>query len=184
MAGSSENAEKPAIIFVALKPKQAHRKGPLLLPQDLPGPDEAVLDTNVLLDWLVFADPRVAPIVSGIQAGSLRWVATAPMLDELRHVLARPPLQLRRPAGLEDSIARWCHPVDPPPEAPLRLVCTDPDDQKFIDLALHRRSNWLISRDRALLKLARRALGLGVHVCAPGAWRLALGPTFTTPSGP
>jgi predicted nucleic acid-binding protein len=184
-ASSSENAEKPAIIFVAPKRKQVHRKGPPLLSRDVPSPAiEAVLDTNVLLDWLVFADPKVAPIAEGVQAGILRWVATGPMLDELRHVLQRPPLQVRRPASLEDSIARWCHPVDSPPEAPRRLLCTDPDDQKFIDLALYRRSRWLISRDRALLKLARRALVHGVQVCQPGAWRPEPGPTSAASSPP
>jgi predicted nucleic acid-binding protein len=143
-----------------------------LLPQDPLSPvTEAVIDTNVLLDWLVFADPGVSALTAAVRNGALRWVATAPMLDELRHVLDRPPLNTRRPADMEDAIAACCHLVPEPPDTHRRLVCTDPDDQKFIDLALHRGSPWLISRDRALLKLARRALAQGVRVCPPGAWR-------------
>ena len=132
--------------------------------------NEAVIDTNVLLDWLVFADPGVSRLFSALQEGALRWVATDAMLNELRHVLSRPPLLARRPEHLEDSIAAWCGLVAAPADAPPRLLCSDPDDQKFIDLALQRGSRWLISRDRALLKLGRRALGYGVRVCQPSAW--------------
>lgn len=141
----------------------------LLQDPSSPAP-EAVIDTNVLLDWLVFADPSVAALTTAVRSGALRWVATEAMLDELRHVLGRPPLQARRPADLEDAIASCCHLVTAPADAHRRLLCTDPDDQKFIDLALHRGSPWLISRDRAVLKLARRALAQGVRVCPPAMW--------------
>ena len=142
-----------------------------MLLQDTSSPaPEAVIDTNVLLDWLVFADPGVAALTAAVRSGALRWVATEAMLDELRHVLGRPPLEVRRPVDLEEVIAACCQLVVPPPDAPRRLLCTDPDDQKFIDLALHRRSPWLISRDRAVLKLARRALTQGVRVCPPAMW--------------
>ena len=133
---------------------------------------EVVLDTNVLLDWMVFADPGVTALTTAVRSGALRWVATDAMLDELRHVLGRPPLHSRRPAGLEEAIATSCHLVAAPPDMPRRLLCSDPDDQKFIDLALHRGSRWLISRDRALLKLARRASAQGVRVCPPAAWQV------------
>jgi predicted nucleic acid-binding protein len=45
--------------------------------------------------------------------------------------------------------------VDEPPRCSLR--CKDPDDQVFIDLAVHVGARWLFSKDAALLKLARRA---------------------------
>ena len=41
--------------------------------------------------------------------------------------------------------------------APLTMRCTDEDDQKFIDLALAARAVALLSADRAVLRLARRA---------------------------
>jgi putative PIN family toxin of toxin-antitoxin system len=131
---------------------------------------EAVIDTNVLLDWLVFGDPAVARLSAALRDGTLHWVATEPMLGELRHVLGRPPLSARRADHLEDAIARFCRLVAAPPAAPPRMLCSDPEDQMFIDLALHRRSAWLISRDRALLKLRRRAQAYGVQVCLPAAW--------------
>ena len=48
--------------------------------------------------------------------------------------------------------------------------CTDPDDQKFIDLALHSGAQWLLSRDRAVLKLAREARQRGLAIVAPHVW--------------
>jgi predicted nucleic acid-binding protein len=37
------------------------------------------------------------------------------------------------------------------------LECRDPDDQTFIDLAVAAGARWLVTRDRALLELAREA---------------------------
>ena len=55
-----------------------------------------------------------------------------------------------------------------------RMRCTDGDDQKFIDLALGHGARWLLSRDRAVLKLARRARPLGLSVLTPETWSAAL----------
>jgi predicted nucleic acid-binding protein len=172
---SRKAAEKPAIIFVCPKTKQARQKGPPLLPDSAAPPiPEAVIDTNVLLDWLVFADPSVAPLTAAVQAGRLRWVATEAMLDELFHVLSRPALQPRAPAASADAaatIAAWCHRVPSPAMSVAGgLVCTDGDDQMFIDLALQRGARWLVSRDRALLALGRRALARGTTICLPQHW--------------
>jgi predicted nucleic acid-binding protein len=48
-----------------------------------------VLDTNVVLDWLLFNDPSVAKLAAAVVGGRVRWLATAAMRDELTHVLGR-----------------------------------------------------------------------------------------------
>ncbi|NRF66394.1 putative toxin-antitoxin system toxin component, PIN family [Aquincola sp. S2] len=136
-------------------------------------PVEVVLDTNVLLDWLLFEDPSAAGLAAALQAGRVQWVATQAMLDELSHVQQKAALQarLQRVDTIAQAVARWCRVVEaPPPLPPPWLICTDADDQKFIDLALARRTPWLLSRDKALLALARRARPRGVVVCRPAAW--------------
>ena len=51
--------------------------------------------------------------------------------------------------------------VDAPAKAP--VTCKDPDDQKFIDLAVAHQT-WLLSKDHAVLKLRKRLQAQGVPV--------------------
>ncbi len=135
-----------------------------------------VLDTNVVLDWLVFRNPDCAALASAVVAGALRWVATAAMRDELAHVLSRGHLD----PWLPDRAYLWAHwdrhctelPDPAPTGPPGRLRCSDPDDQKFIDLAITCRARWLLSHDRAVLKLARRLRDHGVETLPPDRWAL------------
>ena len=50
------------------------------------------------------------------------------------------------------------------------MRCSDPDDQKFIDLAVAAGARWLVTRDRAVLRLASRMRSAGVLVVTPQAW--------------
>jgi len=51
------------------------------------------------------------------------------------------------------------------PDAPKAVfTCKDADDQKFIDLAAAHGAT-LVSKDAAVLCMARRLARLGVHVC-------------------
>ncbi len=45
--------------------------------------------------------------------------------------------------------------------ASVSLNCSDPDDQKFLDLAWTSRADFLVTKDKALLGLARRVSKLG-----------------------
>ena len=133
----------------------------------------AVLDTNVVLDWLVFGNPGVAAIARAVESGRLQWVATAAMRDELAEVLRRG--LPRNPLLDVDLIwSTWSarahiEDLSPPASLAAPLRCTDPDDQKFIDFALLR-ADWLFTRDRAVLRLARRALPRGLAILRPEAW--------------
>lgn len=133
-----------------------------------------VLDTNVVLDWLVFRHPASHLLHERITCGSVRWIASSAMRDELSHVLSRGVAQAWQPdlSQLWAAWDSWANPTEMVPlaGAALRLRCSDTDDQKFIDLALGRGAQWLLSRDRAVLKLARRARALGLAVLTPEAW--------------
>jgi predicted nucleic acid-binding protein len=138
-----------------------------------------VLDTNVALDWLVFGNPGVAPLVAALASGSLRRIACARMRDELAHVLGR-GLARQHGCVAQQVLARWDEQVVTVPEPSLgaaaRLVCSDRDDQVFIDLAQSQGARWLFTRDRALLKLARRARAFGTTVTVPERWAESTGP--------
>ena len=148
----------------------------LLGPMKDPPPEApiVVLDTNVVLDLLLFRNPECTALQSALGTPSIRWVATAAMRDELAHVLARGDLDGWAPdlariwSQWDRHCAAWPQPVSP--SADPRLRCTDPDDQKFIDLALACTARWLVSRDRAVLKLARRLREQGIDVVTPNGW--------------
>ncbi len=132
-----------------------------------------VLDTNVVLDWLVFGNPAAAPLAAALSDGGWRWYATAEMHAELEHVLTYPSIGNWQPdcEAVWAAWARWAvvvTAVQPALSAPLR--CTDPDDQKFIDLAVQLGGGTLLSRDRAVLKLARRARLQGLDILTPERW--------------
>lgn len=133
-------------------------------------PASAVLDTNVVLDWLLFRDPRVAALAAEVDAGRVRWRATPRMRSEFDAVLARGHLDRWAP-DRERLLTEFDRLSTIDTEAPTcRLVCTDADDQVFIDLAVHRRCRWLVTHDRALLRLASRARLYGVEVVPPTRW--------------
>jgi uncharacterized protein len=131
-----------------------------------------VLDTNVVLDWLLFSDPGVQALVTAIEQGRLRWIATAAMRGEFEHVLGR-GLAAARGADPARFALVWRQHCTEHPAAPLadaRLRCTDTDDQKFLDLALASNARWLISRDRAVLKLRREAARHALTILKPLDW--------------
>ena len=132
-----------------------------------------VLDTNAVLDWLVFGDPRIQPVLDALETGRLHWVACAVMRQEVAHMLGHASLVRWSPDATWalahfDRLAR-IRPA-PPANPHARLRCTDADDQVFVDLALAEGASWLLTHDRALLKLARRAAARGLRILRPGDW--------------
>ncbi len=127
-----------------------------------------VIDTNVVLDLLVFADRAAAPLQALLDRPGARWLATPAMRDELRRVLGYPAIAARlRGSGAAGVLAafdaRTQAVADAPPAA---ARCADPDDQKFIDLALAHRA-LLLSRDKAVLCMGRRLAALGAWAASP-----------------
>lgn len=122
-----------------------------------------ILDTNALLDWRVFKDPAAQPIADAILSGRVRWIACPSMEQEWHQVWPRSYLKAWLPDPmLTLTVFQHAQFVDEPPRGPYR--CKDPDDQVFIDLALHVGASWLFSKDAALLKLARRARPHGLQI--------------------
>jgi putative PIN family toxin of toxin-antitoxin system len=131
-----------------------------------------VLDTNIVLDLFVFSDPASHALCAALERGEVWGLATADMHDELVRVLAYPQIvkSLRFHAiAPERVVQRWnacVRRVEPATKAP--VTCKDADDQKFIDLAVAHQAP-LLSKDQAVLCMARRLQPLGVEVSR--CWR-------------
>lgn len=136
-------------------------------------PEPVVLDTNAVLDWQLFADPRASLLWQALAQGRLRWLVSQAMLDELVHVLRRPwdtRWSTQRECLLDRSSWPEARIVQPDLAVGHSLRCKDPDDQKFLDLALQHRVRWLVTRDRALLDLRRTAARFGLSILPPEQW--------------
>ncbi len=129
-------------------------------------PRGLVLDTNIVLDLLVFDDPATVPLRAALAYREWRWLATAPMRDELARVLTYPKIAARlafrglAASAVLSAFDAQTQPVPVPPKAP--VTCKDADDQKFIDLAVHHRAT-LLSKDAAVLCMKKRLQSLAVR---------------------
>lgn len=122
-------------------------------------PLRIVFDTNVLLSMYVFADSRFAPFRQRVDDGQWTALTSVACLDEFTRVLGYPEFRLDD-AARERALAAYAARavsigIDPAPMVSLPR-CQDRDDQKFLDLARDGGADWLLTADKAVLKLARR----------------------------
>ncbi len=145
---------------------------PLSLQGERLPPAVCVIDTHVVLEAFWFDDARVRPIVLGLAAQHLAWRTSTPMRAELAAVLPRLESigkRVQREHVLT-SFDRWAVLEERTP-APTPMRCDDPNDQMFVDLAVAVGARWLFTRDKALLRLARRLAARGCEVVPPERYR-------------
>jgi putative PIN family toxin of toxin-antitoxin system len=132
---------------------------------------KVVLDTNVWIDWLVFNDPAIAPLREAHRCASIQIVANEACLEEFDRVLAYPEFKLdpaqRRSYRAQLDRCIVVHEGCRTARATGLPRCSDPDDQKFLALAYDAEADWLLTRDKALLLLARRLKAAGLLVGSP-----------------
>jgi putative PIN family toxin of toxin-antitoxin system len=133
--------------------------------QAKPGAQDWVIDTNIVLDLWLFEDPATIPLRAALQSGAISHLATDSMRDELERVLAYPHLVKRMAKSniqAQDILNRFDeHLLAAEPAAKALCTCKDPDDQKFIDLAVAHAVP-LLSKDKAILCMKKRLLQSGV----------------------
>jgi putative PIN family toxin of toxin-antitoxin system len=140
-------------------------------------PIKAVLDTNIWLDLLVFRDPGVAALADALAGGRLEAYVDDFGLSELDRVLAYPLGRIRLDDAARSAALAACKAAAiafaPPPSTAVAVPlpqCRDPHDQPFLELARACRADWLVTKDRDLLMLARRiSLQHGFAILPPQA---------------
>ncbi len=129
-----------------------------------------VLDTNVSLALHLYADPACAGL--RLMLASHQAVANAATRDEWLRVLreGRFPFDQDQRAAAGAAFDRCTLLLEPTPRALPLPRCRDRDDQKFLELARDASAVMLVTRDRELLRLARRTRrDAGFDVLTPEA---------------
>ena len=125
-----------------------------------------VLDTNIVLDLFVFNDPTTTALHNAVVSHRWQWIASVPMRDELERVLTYSQIVKRLAYHQTDAaavLAKFDAHAELIAMAPKATVtCKDPDDQKFIDLAVAYQA-YLFSKDHAVLCMKKRLAALGVR---------------------
>src|SRR5688500_4646073 len=117
-----------------------------------------VLDTQVWLDWLVFDDPSTLPLRALLAADRAEVYIDAACEAELARALGYRLGRRTLDAAAQAACLARCRAVAKTvqglsAEKGALPECSDPDDQKLLELALAARADCLVSRDRALLAL-------------------------------
>ncbi|MEO8778431.1 MAG: putative toxin-antitoxin system toxin component, PIN family [Rhodanobacter sp.] len=134
-----------------------------------------VLDTNVCLDLFLFHDSACALLLAALERGEVLALTRDDCRDEWRRVLHYPQLSIDivRVPALEAAFDRLVRrvPAKAAPGEDSLPRCADPDDQKFLELALAEGARWLLSKDNELLKLDRRMCSAGLfRILRPQDW--------------
>lgn len=119
-------------------------------------PPRVVIDTNLVLSALVFAQGRSMPLRQAWQNRRIQPLASHATVAELIRVLAYPKFKLspdERKELLADYLP-YCKTVRIPEPPPATPSCRDNFDIPFLELAIAGKAQVLITGDQDLLSLA------------------------------
>jgi len=119
-------------------------------------PARVVLDTNLVLSALVFAQGHLTPLRDAWQNARCLPLVSRATTAELIRVLAYPKFNLTAEEQREllADYLPYCAAVRIPAKPPKTPVCRDPFDVPFLQLALTGKADYLVTGDRDLLSLA------------------------------
>ncbi|GAA5164603.1 putative toxin-antitoxin system toxin component, PIN family [Viridibacterium curvum] len=128
-------------------------------------PLRVVLDTNVVMAFWHFCDPKLLSLLGWLRAREAVLLTRSECLIELERVLAyrqfgiAPEKQVEVLAAVRAASECLPDPTEEQMAAATALPrCKDRDDQKFLQLAWEGDAQLLITRDKMLLALNRRPM--------------------------
>ena len=113
-----------------------------------------VLDTNVIISAILFGGPP-RKVFESVLSCKYRAYISRELLDEIESVLSRPKFALSR--EIIQSIIRELQDLFEPvsPQESLKVISTDPDDDRVLECAVSSKADYIISGDSDLLKLKK-----------------------------
>jgi putative PIN family toxin of toxin-antitoxin system len=127
------------------------------MPRSKPIP-RVVIDTNLVLSALVFAQGRLSPLRHAWQGTHCQPLVSSVTATELIRVLAYPKFKLTA-ADQQELLADYlpyCTTVRMPAKPPATPACRDQFDLPFLQLAVAGKAAYLVTGDQDLLSLAGR----------------------------
>jgi putative PIN family toxin of toxin-antitoxin system len=118
----------------------------------------AVLDTNVIVSAVLSSSGPPDAILRAWRRGRFQLIISAPLLQELVGVLARPAIRRRAGFSPEESaelvatIADTAVVVEPSDE--IHVFAEDPDDNRLLEAAVAARADYIVSGDKLVVALA------------------------------
>jgi putative PIN family toxin of toxin-antitoxin system len=118
-----------------------------------------VLDTNVVLSALVFAQGRLTPLRLAWQQAHCRPLVSAATAAELMRALAYPKFKLSHEEQQEilADYLPYCTAVRISARPPGIPACRDPADRPFLELAAAGKAQYLVTGDSDLLSISSRS---------------------------
>jgi len=146
-------------------------------------PKRIIIDTNVCLDLFVFHDLRWNDILHALKNGELKAYTRPECRDEWFAVLKYPhlPVTTENIGEIKNNYDQLIECITPEAKTQIRLpICSDKDDQKFLEIARDTDTHFLITKDKALLKLAKRIRKLGLFsIVTPEKFLISLEENFS-----
>jgi putative PIN family toxin of toxin-antitoxin system len=121
-----------------------------------------VIDTNIVIAAVRSPGSASRRLLDAIAAGKATLLVSPPVFREYRHILPKAVQSHER----EQIIRRWLSLAEPvEAEGGPRVVPDDPDDDKFVALALQGQADAIVSNDEHMLGLKEK---IAVPVLRPG----------------
>lgn len=118
-------------------------------------PLRVVLDTNIVLSVLVFAQGKLAPLREAWQQARCQPLVSSATASELIQALSYPKFKLSEDEQQEllADYLPYCVTVSMPARPPQTPVCRDPSDIPFLQLAIVGKADQLVTGDKDLLSV-------------------------------
>ena len=130
-----------------------------------------ILDTNILLDLIIFKDISVEKLQVLFEKNKIYFLFSYETVNEFNRVINYEKFKFSETQknkfieGLNYLIGKTD--VFDLNSNELPIIVRDPDDHKFIELAYHTKTQYLLTKDNDLLKIKKKLIDYGILALKP-----------------
>ena len=130
-----------------------------------------ILDTNILLDLIIFKDISVEKLQVLFEKNKIYFLFSCETVNEFKRVINYDKFKFSE-IQKKKFIKELNHLIGNTDIFYLNLnelpvIVRDPDDHKFIELAYHTKTKYLLTKDHDLLKIKKKLIDYGIQALKP-----------------